>query len=75
LWIQPRAQGRGLGKRLLTELEELAKSFGATELVLDTNASQIAAGGLYRSTGYVGIEPYNDNPNATDWMLKSLSES
>jgi ribosomal protein S18 acetylase RimI-like enzyme len=72
LWIQPRVQGRGLGKRLLAELEELAASYGATELVLDTNASQVAAGALYRSTGYRNIEPYNDNPNATDWMLKSL---
>ena len=72
LWVQPRTQGRGLGRALLTELERQAAEFGATEIVLDTNASLAAAGGLYRSSGYVNIEPYNDNPNATDWFLKTL---
>jgi ribosomal protein S18 acetylase RimI-like enzyme len=72
LWIQPRAQGRGLGRKLLVDLEERARAFGATELVLDTNSSLVAAGSLYRSSGYTNIEPYNDNPNATDWFWKSL---
>ncbi|MDQ1552068.1 MAG: hypothetical protein QOD50_1490 [Actinomycetota bacterium] len=72
LWIQPRMQGRGLGRTLLTELERRARDFGATEVVLDTNASLVAAGGMYRSGGYEEIEPYNDNPNATNWFRKSL---
>jgi len=72
LWVQPRVQGRGFGRMLLTELEQRALAFGATEVVLDTNASLIAAGGLYRSSGYVEIEPYNDNPNATHWFGKTL---
>jgi GNAT superfamily N-acetyltransferase len=70
LWIDPRAQGRGLGRLLLTELERRAGGLGATEFVLDTNASLVAAGNLYRSSGYRNIEPYNDNPNATDWFFK-----
>jgi len=73
LWIQPRMQGRGLGRILLNELERRATGFGATEVVLDTNASLIAAGGLYRSSGYEDIPPYNDNPNATNWYRKSLA--
>jgi GNAT superfamily N-acetyltransferase len=72
LWIQPRMQGRGLGRALLTELERRARDFGATEVVLDTNASLVAAGGMYRSGGYEEIEPYNDNPNATNWFRKRL---
>lgn len=72
LWLRPEAQGRGLGRALLDELERRARLLGATELVLDTNASLAAAGGLYRSSGYVDIEPYNDNPNATNWYLKVL---
>ncbi len=72
LWIQPRMQGRRLGRALLDELERRARDFGATEVVLDTNASLTAAGNLYRSSGYVEIEPYNDNPNATHWFRKSL---
>jgi GNAT superfamily N-acetyltransferase len=74
LWIQPRMQGRGLGRALLTELEHRARAFGAAEVVLDTNASLTAAGGMYRTGGYQEIGPYNDNPNATNWFLKSLAE-
>lgn len=73
LWIQPRMQGRGLGRRLLVELEQRARDFGATEVVLDTNASLTAAGNLYRSGGYEDIAPYNDNPNATHWFRKPLA--
>ena len=72
LWLQPSVQGRGLGRTLLAELERRAVLLGASELVLDTNASLEAAGGLYRSSGYVDTEPYNDNPNATNWFAKRL---
>ncbi|WP_350347013.1 GNAT family N-acetyltransferase [Agromyces sp. G08B096] len=70
LWLRPEARGHGEGRRLLAELETRAIGFGADELVLDTNASLEAAGGLYRSSGYVGIDAYNDNPNATNWYGK-----
>jgi len=72
LWLQPHTRGLGYGRALLAELERRAREFGATELVLDTNNSLEAAGGLYRSAGFVNVEPYNDNPNATDWYAKSL---
>lgn len=72
LWVRPEAQGRGLGRALLAELQRRAIGFGATELVLDTNGSLEAAGALYRSSGYVEIDPYNDNPNATHWYGKTL---
>jgi GNAT superfamily N-acetyltransferase len=73
LWLQPHVRGSGLGKALLAELERRAREFGATELVLDTNASLIAAGRLYRSSGFVEVEAYNDNPNATHWFRKELT--
>jgi ribosomal protein S18 acetylase RimI-like enzyme len=72
LWLRPHVRGLGYGRALLTELERRAREFGATELVLDTNSSLEAAGGLYRSAGFVSIEAYNDNPNATDWYAKRL---
>jgi GNAT superfamily N-acetyltransferase len=72
LWIQPRMQGRGLGRALLNELEQRARDFGATEVVLDTNASLLAAGSMYRTGGYEDIPPYNENPNATNWYRKAL---
>jgi ribosomal protein S18 acetylase RimI-like enzyme len=72
LWVAPAHRGQGLGRAILGELEHRARGFGATEVVLDTNASLEAAGGLYRSHGYESIQPYNDNPNATDWFRKRL---
>ncbi len=72
LWLAPEGRGRGEGRRLLHELERRAVAFGADEIVLDTNASLAAAGGLYRSSGYVEIEPYNANPNATHWYGKRV---
>ena len=42
------------------------------ELVLDTHHTLEAAGALYAATGFVAIEPYNDNPNATRWYAKNL---
>lgn len=72
LWLAPAARGKGAGRQLLQELERRAVGFGAQELVLDTNASLEAAGGLYRSSGYVEVEPYNANPNATHWYGKRV---
>lgn len=73
LWIRPEGRGTGLGRRLLGELERRALLWGATELVLDTNESLAAAGGLYRSSGFTSVAAYNDNPNATTWYRKVLA--
>jgi ribosomal protein S18 acetylase RimI-like enzyme len=73
LWVRPAARGTGLGRALLTELERRAAEFGATEIVLDTNERLEAAQSLYRSSGYVDVKPYNDNPNATHWFRKGLA--
>jgi ribosomal protein S18 acetylase RimI-like enzyme len=72
LWLNEGTRGKGYGRALLTELETRAREFGATELVLDTNASLTEAAGLYRSSGFADIEPYNENPNATNWYAKAL---
>ena len=72
VWLQPHLRGRGFGRLLLAELERRAAGLGAKEVVLDTNAALVPAGGLYRATGYVEIDPYNENPNATTWFAKAL---
>ena len=72
LWVRPIARGAGLGRELLGELERRAVDLGAQEIVLDTNARLEAAQSLYRSSGYLDIAPYNDNPNATHWFRKTV---
>ena len=72
LWLEPDARGQGWATMLMRELESRARSFGASQVVLDTNHSLIDAARLYKQLGYVEIEPYNDNPNATNWYAKRL---
>ncbi|ROR71908.1 acetyltransferase (GNAT) family protein [Bogoriella caseilytica] len=72
LWVREEARGRGVGAALLQELEVRARALGAHEMVLDTNRSLTAAARLYAAAGYQPTEPYNDNPNATDWFAKRL---
>ncbi|MBZ4488595.1 GNAT family N-acetyltransferase [Microbacterium sp. cx-55] len=73
LFMQPSARGLGGGRILLTALEAKAREFGAADLVLDTHHSLDAAAGLYASSGFAAILPYNDNANATRWYGKPLT--
>jgi GNAT superfamily N-acetyltransferase len=73
LYLRPETRGRGWGRMLLAGLESEALALGAAELVLDTHHTLEAAGGLYAASGFVGIEAYNDNPNATRWYAKALT--
>lgn len=58
MYVQPDARGRGLGRRVLEELEEHARAFGYTGLVLETGDRQAAALALYESSGYERIDCY-----------------
>jgi GNAT superfamily N-acetyltransferase len=75
LYLKPLTRGRGWGTLLMQELERRARAFGAAELVLDTHHTLEAAGRLYEASGFVVIDPYNDNPNATRWYAKALASA
>lgn len=72
LYLREEVRGHGWGRELLTALEREAVRLGASTAVLDTNDTLPAAASLYRSAGYVEVERYNDNPNATHWFAKAL---
>jgi len=72
MWVSPTARGLGVGRRLLTELEHHATERGSTRIQLDTNGTLHEAIGLYRSSGYVEVEPFNDEPYADHWFEKRL---
>jgi GNAT superfamily N-acetyltransferase len=72
MWLAPAARGRGMGRQLLTALEETARALGATEGRLDTNESLSAAVALYLSAGWHEVTAYNDNSYATHWFGKPL---
>lgn len=73
LYLRPRTRGRGWGRLLLDDLESRAREWDAAQLVLDTHHSLEAAAGLYRTSGFVEIDRFNDNPNADVWLRKKLS--
>ncbi len=72
LYLRVHTRGRGWGRLLLDDLERRAREWGAAELVLDTHHSLEAAGALYARSGFVPIDPYNRNVNATRWYGKVL---
>jgi GNAT superfamily N-acetyltransferase len=72
LYVCDAGRGRGWGRTVLEDLERRARDLGAVEMVLDTHHTLDAAGALYTRSGYVEIEPYNDNANATRWYAKVL---
>jgi len=72
MWIAKESRGLGLGKRLLDALENQATAAGASAVRLETNRTLKEAISMYRQSGYVEIEPFNDEPYAHHWFEKSL---
>jgi GNAT superfamily N-acetyltransferase len=73
MWVAPHARGLGVGRRILSELEERARGRAVGLLRLETNETLKEAGGLYRSSGYVEVEAFNDEPYAHHWFEKRLT--
>jgi DNA-binding MarR family transcriptional regulator/GNAT superfamily N-acetyltransferase len=73
MWVAPSARGLGVGRRILSELEERARRRAVGLLRLETNETLKEAGGLYRSAGYVEVEAFNDEPYAHHWFEKRLT--
>jgi ribosomal protein S18 acetylase RimI-like enzyme len=72
LYVSPTARSRGIGSRLLAELEDAARRLGYGRIRLDTQRDNAAALGLFRSSGYREIGDYNRNPLADAWLEKVL---
>ena len=73
MWVAESARGLGVGRRLLTELEEHARANGSRAVRLDTNKALVEAISMYRSTGYVEVDAFNDEPYADHWFEKRLT--
>jgi DNA-binding MarR family transcriptional regulator/predicted GNAT family N-acyltransferase len=72
MWVARSARGLGLGRRLLTELEQRVRDRGGRAIRLETNRRLAEAISLYRSAGYVEVPPFNDEPYAHHWFEKQL---
>jgi ribosomal protein S18 acetylase RimI-like enzyme len=75
MWVARSARGLGVGRRLLSELENRAVAGGARTIRLETNRSLTEAIGLYRSAGYREVAAFNDEHYAHHWFAKPLPRS
>jgi len=73
MYVVPEHRGAGVAKRILEELEQLARQHGVRAVRLDTNARLTEANRMYREAGYREIADYNSNPRADRWYEKSLA--
>lgn len=63
LFLRPTFRGKGLGKLLVESIIGEARKLGYTHMRLDTLPGRMdTAIALYRSFGFVDIEPYRQNP-------------
>ena len=67
MFVREQVRGQGFARMVLATLEASAAAAGADWMLLETGQPQVAAVGLYRSSGYVDVEPfghYADSPLA-----------
>jgi GNAT superfamily N-acetyltransferase len=55
MYVAPSARNRGVGRRILNELESVARALGAARLVLETGVRQPEALALYTRAGFTTI--------------------
>ena len=60
MFIRPEQRGRGIGKRVLADLETLAREASLPLLRLETGIHNTDALALYRAAGFVECPPFGD---------------
>jgi putative acetyltransferase len=77
MYTLPEYQGKGIGKRILGEIEALARREGLADLALETGNNFDAALRLYRGAGFEACGPLLGYPPSpyTAFLRKSLSVS
>jgi ribosomal protein S18 acetylase RimI-like enzyme len=62
LYVRPAFRRHGLGRRLSTEVIQIARDIGCERMRLDTMRWMTASCELYRALGFAEIPPYYPNP-------------
>ena len=70
----PTARSRGVGRALLTALEDAGRELGFERVRLDAGPAQTHSKSLFERTGYVRIPPYNANHIADYFAEKDLRD-
>ena len=72
MWTAPDMRGRGVARKVLQALEDIARESGVTTLRLETNRTLTEAQALYRQQGYREVPAFNAEPYAHHWFEKKL---
>jgi GNAT superfamily N-acetyltransferase len=72
MYVAPAYRGAGLGRRIIDELEAVARENGCGAARLDTSRYLTPAVALYRAAGYEEVPDYNGNPKADLWFERQL---
>lgn len=64
MFVRECVRGRGFARLVLAALEASAAAAGADWMLLETGQPQVAAVGLYRSSGYVDVERFGYYANS-----------
>jgi GNAT superfamily N-acetyltransferase len=72
VYVAPSHRRRGLGARIMAELERLAAARGIRELRLDTRDDVVDARRLYERIGYREVPAFNAGPYAEHWFAKRI---
>jgi ribosomal protein S18 acetylase RimI-like enzyme len=73
VYVAPQARRHGLGRRLMAEVERLARERGIRELRLDTRSDLVESRRLYERIGYREVPRFGENPYAAHWFAKRLA--
>jgi GNAT superfamily N-acetyltransferase len=72
MYVVPAHRGGGVGRRIIVELERIAREHGCRATRLDTSRYLTPAVALYRAAGYREVPDYNGNPKADLWFERVL---
>lgn len=64
LYVSETIRSSGLGRRLVGQLLDMARSAGLHRLVLNTLPTMVHARALYADLGFTEVDPYVDDPTA-----------
>jgi GNAT superfamily N-acetyltransferase len=72
MYVVPNARSRGVGRALLTALEQAGRQLGYERARLDAGPKQQHSRALFEKTGYLQIPKYNNNHIAVYFAEKHL---
>jgi GNAT superfamily N-acetyltransferase len=74
VFVLPAERRRGIGTRLLGELETVARAYNIRRLALDTRDDLVEARRLYLHCGFEEVPAFNGRDYAEHWFAKYLDE-